>query len=590
MTTTARTLLALVSLLFLSPLALADDGGTYYPDNWTYGNIYVKESNRHVVLEKEYMYVTADNITAVFCFNNTSDSALIIPCAFPVVVSLPFALIDDSVCLGGYNEVVAIDQWQLLLDMPVELGEGRGELGELGPRSIGLPKADLEAYDKQLRVIPFSDYHGSNACTISQDGNDIPLKNVGIETSVTFESEKGNYAKIVRHFYHELSFEPHSRSIVVVRHPVNSAKSDFVCSKYQVEYDISTGATWKDGSIGSFVLLTDLNMVCPDGLQMSSVIPFNVYYGVDYKPRGSFHFTGQDSYCNEVYNRRFPDKGNYISLFKTPEGFRAKRPSSDMWYDPLVVDSALTFTVSEPCVGPFIANGFVDADNAQDNMELFNYFYDGIDPEMDTLNIDALWYSYSRIKSATLTRLQDGSSQRLDLLDRFPGYPYPVSASFNDGWYGTNAVRRVSLLHPGTYSLSVDEIYPGDSIPVPAFSHVWFYPVGQSLLSIIDSDAQSPTPIFPQVLNSLLNVHFSIEVPLLGSVRTDIDELRRRVHSNNTNPSRPKPQEPDPSSPSVSNVPTTSAEGSGFPVLPVAAISLLLLSLAAFFVLRRRRG
>ncbi len=589
MTTTVRSLLlSLLSFSALSPLAFADDGGSSFPEDWTYGNIYVKDPNSYVALEKEYMCVTADSITAVFCFNNTSDSALIVPCAFPIVVTMPFSMDNDSIFLGSFKEEVDPYPWSIIMERPVEFGAPDPD--HEGKKKINLLKSELETFDKQLRVIPFSEFDGPSVCSISQDGKNIPLLNVGIETNVCFSSENGGFVKMVLHFYHELAFAPDTLSILVVSHPVNSTDFIYDCIDYKVEYDISTGATWKDGSIGSFVLLTDLNMDCPYGLQKSSVIPFNVFYGVDYKPKGSFHFTGQDSYCNEVYNRRFPDKGDYISLFKTPKGFLTKQPSFDMWYDPLVVDSALTFPVSEPCIGPFIANGFVDADNAQDNMELFNYFYDGRDPEMDTLNIDALWSSYSRIKSATLTRLQDGSSQRLELLDRFPGYPYPVSASVNDGWYGTNAVRRVSILIPGTYSLSVDDIYPGDSIQTPAFSHVWFYPVGPSLLSIIDKDAQSPTPIFSHVWDSLLNVRFSDEAPLLGSVPTDINEYRHRKHSNHTNSSRPKPQEPAPSSPSVSDVPTTSAKGSGFPVLPVAAISLLLLSLAAFFVLWRRRS
>ena len=51
---------------------MADDSATTYPEDWTYGNIYVKEPNKSIALEKEYMYVSDDKIEAVFCFRNTA--------------------------------------------------------------------------------------------------------------------------------------------------------------------------------------------------------------------------------------------------------------------------------------------------------------------------------------------------------------------------------------------------------------------------------------------------------------------------------------------------------------------------------------
>ena len=44
----------------------ADDGGSYHPEDWTYGNIYVKEPNDKIALENEILYFSNDNALAVF--------------------------------------------------------------------------------------------------------------------------------------------------------------------------------------------------------------------------------------------------------------------------------------------------------------------------------------------------------------------------------------------------------------------------------------------------------------------------------------------------------------------------------------------
>lgn len=92
----------------LVAVAVADDGGARYPEDWTYGNIYVKEPNKSIALEKEYMYVSGDKIEAVFCFRNTTDSIVVVPCAFPIVVKMPFRLENDTVMIGDYNNVSSI--------------------------------------------------------------------------------------------------------------------------------------------------------------------------------------------------------------------------------------------------------------------------------------------------------------------------------------------------------------------------------------------------------------------------------------------------------------------------------------------------
>ncbi len=70
----------------------ADDGGARNVEDWTYGNIYVKEPNDKIALEKELMVCGMDSITAVFVFKNTTDDTVTVDCAFPVDAELPYTV------------------------------------------------------------------------------------------------------------------------------------------------------------------------------------------------------------------------------------------------------------------------------------------------------------------------------------------------------------------------------------------------------------------------------------------------------------------------------------------------------------------
>ena len=89
-----------IFLMMLAALVsvFADDGGSYHPEDWTYGNIYVKEPNDKIALENEILYFNNDNALAVFAFRNTVSQPVKVPCAFPVVIQTKFKIENGMAC------------------------------------------------------------------------------------------------------------------------------------------------------------------------------------------------------------------------------------------------------------------------------------------------------------------------------------------------------------------------------------------------------------------------------------------------------------------------------------------------------------
>ena len=116
-----KIILILAAMVVLAP-AFADDGGSYRPEDWTYGNIYVKEPNDKIALERELLVVeqtkmseydqktrkwkkvTGSEVTALFDFVNTTRENIVVPCAFPVVVKTQVAVEKDGT-VSGYVPV-----------------------------------------------------------------------------------------------------------------------------------------------------------------------------------------------------------------------------------------------------------------------------------------------------------------------------------------------------------------------------------------------------------------------------------------------------------------------------------------------------
>ena len=53
--------LLIIALLFASFAAFTDDGGSYKPEDWTYGNVYVKEPNDKIAGDGEHTNFSYQN-------------------------------------------------------------------------------------------------------------------------------------------------------------------------------------------------------------------------------------------------------------------------------------------------------------------------------------------------------------------------------------------------------------------------------------------------------------------------------------------------------------------------------------------------
>lgn len=249
----------LSKILFFALLfgAFADDGGSYYPEDWTYGNIYVKEPNDKIALEKELMIVEQDSrldyvekikkctkvlgeeVEAIFGFKNPTAQKVVVPCAFPVVVTTQVTTkkngkISNIIHVGnGFNSKVELISLALGRKLNQQEGENTADWGW----SLNATKEEFLSLDKKLKTLSIDEYlalfkeiGGSETlapCVIVQDGKDVRVQTVGIETSIerhdsfTEDCRSEYYAqygddevytlKVVLHFFHELTFKPNGR-------------------------------------------------------------------------------------------------------------------------------------------------------------------------------------------------------------------------------------------------------------------------------------------------------------------------------------------------------------------------------------------
>lgn len=340
-------LVILAGILFL----YADDGGSYKPEDWTYGNIYVKEPNTKIALENEVLYFSEYSASAVFDFNNTTKENVTVPCSFPVVIKMPFKTYQGIAC-PNYSQWTLIDYalWEVVMDKQLFSKEQNGHIlieqgNYKGPAKI----SDLIALDKTLRVEKYSDYinkfkkngiiefhedeegnyisgpygsqllEGYSGCKIQQDGKPVQILNVGIEVNVDINPEselpedkyaevndKFSYITLVLHFYHELKFQPSRHATVNVDYKVVPNERSYHGSKYTAYYDISTGGTWK-GNMKKFLVASDMTMEIVNGKQEAEKIYqkgiANFYLFKNYKPvKGeTFIFSGKTYYEDVGY-------------------------------------------------------------------------------------------------------------------------------------------------------------------------------------------------------------------------------------------------------------------------------------------------
>lgn len=338
--------------------AFSDDGGSFYPEDWTYGNIYVKEPNEKIALEKELMIVEqsskwawedeaaktfkklhGNEVEAIFGFKNTTAQTVVVPCAFPVVVSTQVAVKKDGF-LSNYIEVgngfnSKLDILQVALGKKLKLDEERGWDKNIWG-TTDATKNDLLALDKKLRTIPINEYLSElknykasetlSPCQIVQDGKKVAVQTVGIETAIekhdeyTEALEESSYRhdqvevytiKVVLHFFHELNFKPAASSTLSVKYAIDAAKGGR-SDRHSFVYDISTGGTWK-GDIKSFVVLTDSSMDIKNSKTKFEITDLGEMC----------NWKRTYLYCAENYK---PEKNEYFVFNLAPNGY-----DSDVW-------------------------------------------------------------------------------------------------------------------------------------------------------------------------------------------------------------------------------------------------------------------
>ena len=346
--------IALALMLFQNTLGVADDGGSWYPEDWTYGNIYVKEPSALIALEKELMIVEqsyrseweneelktrrkvhGSEVEAIFGFKNTSSQNVVVPCAFPVVVSTHVAVRKDGL-LSNYIEVgngysSRLEVLEAALGKKLKFKEGDWESGERRWGTTDATKNDLLSVDKKLRTVSIAEYLSElknykaketlYPCQIVQDGKKVLVQTVGIETSIEKHEEYTEFLKekswtdqvevytikVVLHFFHELAFKPNASSTLSVKYTVDAYKGGR-SYLHEFIYDISTGGTWK-GDIKSFVVLTDSSMDIKNSKTKFEITKLGKIC----------NHTGTYLYCAENYK---PQKDEYF-LFKYDD--------SDFW-------------------------------------------------------------------------------------------------------------------------------------------------------------------------------------------------------------------------------------------------------------------
>lgn len=436
---------AALALLFAASFAFADDGGSKKPEDWTYGNIYVTEPNEKIALEKELLIVEQtrtgywkDNfvkelgqeVTAIFGFRNTTGERVTVPCAFPVVVSTKVAVrksgrLSDLLTVGnGVYSSVPVLKVAFQKNLPIEKENyDKTEFGR---------KEDLFALDKKLVTLSAKDYAAQlsrfgiadsilKPCKIEQDGKNVQILTVGIETSIEKDEEltkevQNRYDEehkedeiytlnLVLHFYHELVFAPSSPSKLTVNYAIDSLASAHRGTKFKLRYDIYTGGTWK-GAMKDFIVLADGEMKAVNsntkfeiqrlgGLCKGSD-ELNLYFAKNYKPQKNeyFEFVSVEPFRDSVspvwnnekkldFVKNVRSSSELSGTFKMAGNndwtgswaankdaslrtstYKAETSFDGIWYNGWVegvkgdgIGEWIEFTLTKNAIGPFATNG-----------------------------------------------------------------------------------------------------------------------------------------------------------------------------------------------------------------------------------------
>ena len=568
------------SLTVLAAIAFADDGGSYKPEDWTYGNIYVKEPNDKIALERELLIVeqTDGFVTALFDFVNTTRGSVTVPCAFPVVVKTQVSVQKDGTISGFIpmgngcraNEAV----------LAVAFGKDNFE---------GLSKDELLSLDKKLRTISAESYIKElsessfsnsilNPCKIEQDGKEVAIQTVGIETSIEKNEEATEYISeyaspnskeiydltLVLHFYHELHFSPSAQSKLSVSYKVDSVKKSYKGTSYELTYDISTGGTWK-GAMKSFLVFTDSQMTAK-GSQSSFETTslgklstygsgFTLYAAENYKPQkeeelffktitsydeglmqvnereGSQNFV-KDVRSSSSYKGTYKIAGhdNYDFDQNADKNLRVSTYDAETSFDGIPfngwvegtkgdgIGEWIEFTLTKTALGPFASNGL--ARFAGSIYDDYGHNW-GNDADDFTLLVKAdyvgsTWKANNRIRSMTLTSSALKKTLSLDLADIFP-------ASLNYysyDWIALNAVKNPQILSKGTYRMTIQSVYKGNKYDDTALGEVWFLPLSPIAEKIISADTDS---FYTAPINDQIKAYASHYVKILENHQQEVE-------------------------------------------------------------------
>ena len=564
-----KKLLAIIFTVLSLYSVFADDGGSYYPEEWTYGNIYVKEPNDKIALERELLFVGqgyfyGKSITALFDFKNTTSEKVTVPCAFPVIVSTQVAINKD-----GY------------ISNYIPIGNGyrsKKDLINLALGKMNATKEEFFAIDKKLRTLSIDEYLSEmknnqitdstlQPCVIEQDGKNVSVLMVGIETSIEKDAEASESVKnsswskadevytlkLVLHFYHELVFKPSASSKLTVKYNIDTEIRSYRGSKYNFIYDISTGGTWK-GNINDFIVLTD-SFMTPHNSDANFEVtgfyePLAFYITQNYKPQKNEFFEFKLNYEPDEYSGsifEIPSVKNeetlsFVTNVKASselEGTYKMAGKPDPWYEEENQDKNLRtstykantsfdgilfngwvegvkgdgigewieFTLTKNVIGPFATNGLRRFNGAYKEKE-DDYRYYSWDFVFSKINfIGEPWISNNRIKSMTLFDSSGKTNIKLDFADIFPIF----NSDYSYGLEDINSIKNPVFLEKGTYKMQIDSVYKGRKWDDTVLGEVWFIPVPEKLSQILENDTDLffKKPITDIIQKSVLS---SIEI------------------------------------------------------------------------------